>query len=81
MSQKAEGLCQLPLGERVGRETRMYQCQSAGKVGIGEVREVAAQLPAGEHTLVDDVLCGERADIESLTPGPSPRGEGSFRLC
>ena len=44
----------------------MYQCQSAGEIAVGEVGEVAAQLQGREHPLIDDVLRGERDDVEIL---------------
>ena len=66
MGQQAEGLCQLPLGEGIGREARVYQRQSTGKVVVRQVREVATQLSAGQHALVDDILVRQRADIEVL---------------
>ena len=53
--QQPEGLCQLPLGECVCREARMYQRQSACEPGTRQVGEVAAQLSRSEHTFVDDV--------------------------
>ena len=66
MGQQTEGLCQLPLGEGIGREARVYQCQSTRKVVIRQVGEVATQLSAGQHTLIDDILVRQRTDVEVL---------------
>ncbi len=45
MCQQAERLSQFPLRESVGRETGMYQGQSARQVWTRQVWEVSAQLP------------------------------------
>ena len=66
VAKQAEGLRQFPLGKRVGRETGVYQCQSAREAGIAQVAVVSAQLPRGKHTFIDDVLAGKGADVEIL---------------
>ena len=67
VAEQAERLGQAPRGERVGRETAVNQGQTTGKIGVGKVGVILAQLEAGEHALVDDVLTGERADVEVAT--------------
>ena len=42
----------------------MNQGQSACKIVVREVGEIASQLSAGEHALVDDVLAREGAEVE-----------------
>ena len=42
----------------------MDECQTAGKVIIGEVGIILAQLQAAQHTLVNDVRIGQRTDVE-----------------
>ena len=59
MSQEAERLCQFPFWECVGAETRVNQCQSAGKIGTGQIVEIAAQLAACQHALINDVSAAE----------------------
>ena len=66
MAEQTERLCQGPCGERVGGEAGVHECQSAGEIVVGQIGIVLTQLQAGEHTLVDDGLAGERADIEVL---------------
>ena len=51
--EQTERLRQMPLGEGVGRESRVYQCQSAREIGIYQIGEVVSQLHARQHTLID----------------------------
>ena len=44
----------------------MYQGQSAGKIVVREVWEVASQLSAGQHTLIDNIFVRQRTDVEVL---------------
>ena len=64
--QQSEGLCQLPLWECVGRESRVYQRQSACKVVVRQVREVSTQLSACQHALINDIFVRQRAYVEVL---------------
>ena len=64
MAEETERLSQAPSRERVGREARVNECQTACEIIIGQVRIVLTQLEAAQHTLIDDVLIGERTDIE-----------------
>ena len=44
----------------------MYQGQSAGEVFVGQVGIILAQLQAGQHTFIYDVLGRQRAHVEVL---------------
>ena len=66
MCQQTEGLGQFPFGECVSRKARVYQCQSARKIIVRQIGEIATQLAAGQHAFIDDVLARQRADVEIL---------------
>ena len=66
MAEQAEGLSQFPFRECIGGEAAVHKCQSWSEIGIGKVLIEAAQLSAGEHSLINDVLWWQRADIEGI---------------
>ena len=44
----------------------MNQCQSAREVIVSQIGEILAHLHTRKHSLIDDILVGQRADIEVL---------------
>ncbi len=64
VAEETERLSQAPCREGVGREARVNECQTACEIIIGQVRIVLTQLEAAQHTLIYNVLIGERTDIE-----------------
>ena len=66
VSQETERLSQSPGRERVGGEAGVNHCQSAGEVGLRQVREVFSQLHRREHTFIYNGTRGQGAAIEIL---------------
>ena len=66
VGQQTEGLCQTPCGECIGGETGVNESQSRSEIVVGKVGEILSYLQRREHTLIDDALGRQRADVEIL---------------
>ena len=56
MAEQAERLCEFPFRESVGGEAAVYECQAGSEVIIAQIGEEAAQLSAGKHTFIYNIL-------------------------
>lgn len=65
----SHGLSTVPRGERIGGETGVDKAEVGAVHDMVQIMEVAVHLRRGELALVDNVLGGQRADIEALGQG------------
>ena len=69
------GLRTVPAGEGVGGESRVNECEVRAVQNMVQVVVVVVHLRRRELTLVNDVLGGERTDVEALRERTSDRGQ------
>lgn len=66
MSSPTHRLSTIPRREGVGRETRVDQGKVGGVLVVLKIIEEVVDLNGRELTLVNNVLVGERADVEPV---------------
>lgn len=66
VSSPSHRLSTIPGGEGVGREARVDQGKVRGVLVVLEIIEEVVDLDGRELTLIDNVLVGERADVEPV---------------